>query len=448
VTAEASSQQWVERPLWAVARPGTEVGRPDLPLLSVFLDRGVIPYGEGGGQVHKPSATLDAYQVVHPGDLVLNNQQAWRGSVGVSRHTGIVSPAYVIRRLGADFDAEWANYLFRSPVTVAEFNRASRGVGSIQRQLHLPSLRRIRVRFPSLADQRLAVRYLHHQEVALAQAAAAKQRLIAALDEAAAAMRWESLTGGEYSERIRPRVEWMGPVPKSWRTLRIKNLIREVDQRTRSGTEPLLSLRLREGLVPSAEHSKRPLPSPTQLQNYKLVEAGQLVMNRMRASIGVFGIAGSAGLVSPDYATFEPHQHADVHLPYLLLLLKSPQMGAVLRAHSRGMGTGSSGFLRLYTDRFGAVHIALPDSRAEQERRANEALERTSHLTAAVNAAQHELRLLSEYRVRLVNDVITGQRDVRDQASELPDIDAHEVDAVMAQTAETDEEEVADVDGD
>ncbi|HQP88691.1 MAG TPA: restriction endonuclease subunit S, partial [Thermoanaerobaculia bacterium] len=87
---------WNVARLWSVARPRSERNRSDLGLLSVFLGRGVILYGEGGGQVLKPSLDVSGYQAVYPGDLVLNNQQAWRGSVGVSRHPGIISPAYLV----------------------------------------------------------------------------------------------------------------------------------------------------------------------------------------------------------------------------------------------------------------------------------------------------------------------------------------------------------------
>src|SRR4051812_43569623 len=86
--------EWQVVRLWEIAELRSEKNRPDLPLLSVFLNRGVIAYGDGGGQVHKPGMDLSIYQVVREGDLVLNNQQAWRGSVGVSKHEGIISPAY------------------------------------------------------------------------------------------------------------------------------------------------------------------------------------------------------------------------------------------------------------------------------------------------------------------------------------------------------------------
>ena len=72
----------------------SEKNSGDRELLSVYLDKGVISYSDSSGmQVHKPSDDLSNYQNVHVGDFVLNNQQAWRGSVGVSKYDGIISPA-------------------------------------------------------------------------------------------------------------------------------------------------------------------------------------------------------------------------------------------------------------------------------------------------------------------------------------------------------------------
>jgi type I restriction enzyme S subunit len=145
--------QWRVARLWEVSRIRSEKNRADLDLLSVFLGRGVIPYGEGGGQVHKPSLDLAGYQVVYPGDLVLNNQQAWRGSVGVSKHHGIISPAYVVLRLTDSFNPRFADYLFQSRVMVSQFVTASKGVGDIQRDIHTPWLKNTRVLIPPIEEQ-------------------------------------------------------------------------------------------------------------------------------------------------------------------------------------------------------------------------------------------------------------------------------------------------------
>jgi type I restriction enzyme S subunit len=149
-------QDWSTPRLWQMARVRSEKDAPDLSLLSVFLGRGVINYSEGGGQVHKPSRDLTGYQVVHPGDLVLNNQQAWRGSVGISPSHGIISPAYVVLALDTSLEPGYAKYLFPSQVMVAQYLVSSKGVGDIQRDVHVPWLMNARVPVP-LRDEQLAI---------------------------------------------------------------------------------------------------------------------------------------------------------------------------------------------------------------------------------------------------------------------------------------------------
>ena len=131
---------------WEVVRIGYLANRkppqyaPEEELLSVFLDRGVIRFVDGGSKrANVASGDFSKYQLVEPGDFVLNNQQAWRGSVGVSSYSGIISPAYLILKLKDGIDAAYANYLFRSKPLVALYEQCSHGVGSRRFDTHCVS---------------------------------------------------------------------------------------------------------------------------------------------------------------------------------------------------------------------------------------------------------------------------------------------------------------------
>lgn len=186
---------------WDVARVADiasrrrEFGTPDMDLLSVFLDRGVVPYVMDGGQVHAPSDDLSTYQVVRRGDLVLNNQQAWRGSVGVSNYEGIISPAYVVLKLHYRQHPGFMNYLVRSKVMVHQFEIASRGVGDIQRQVYWPRLRECLVPLPSLEEQQRICDFLDHEVGRLNTLLAEQARLISLLRERRSALITSAVTG-------------------------------------------------------------------------------------------------------------------------------------------------------------------------------------------------------------------------------------------------------------
>lgn len=131
-------------------------------LLSVYLDRGVIRFSEDDSKRTNPtSKDLTNYQLVEYGDFVLNNQQAWRGSVGVSKYRGIVSPAYFIFKLSANLDTDFANYLFRSKNYVAYYHICSKGVGSIQRNLEWGKLKQKMVFVPPIDEQKAIVEYIN-----------------------------------------------------------------------------------------------------------------------------------------------------------------------------------------------------------------------------------------------------------------------------------------------
>ena len=81
--------------------------------------------------------------------------------------------------------------------------------------------------------------------------------------------------------------------------------------------------------------------------------------------MGLFAVAHERGLVSPDYAVFNCID--DISQAYFLALFRNSAIRGVFLTESKGLGTGSSGFLRLYSDRFGGIKVPCPP-REEQEK--------------------------------------------------------------------------------
>lgn len=152
---------WEVFPLCSMAKEKSICNCTELELLSVYLDAGVVPFSKRTEKrTNATSKDLSKYQRVDPSDFVLNNQQAWRGSVGVSKYTGITSPAYIILSMNDQLTSEFANYLFRSAIMVDQYRIRSKGVGSIQRNLYWQELKRVSVLVPPKEEQDQIVRYL------------------------------------------------------------------------------------------------------------------------------------------------------------------------------------------------------------------------------------------------------------------------------------------------
>ena len=152
-----------------VYRQVKRAGNPKEELLSVYLNYGVIRFSDDDSvRVHKTSSDTSGYQLVLPGDLVMNNQQAWRGSVGVSTLRGIISPAYHVFHAidPSAMDNRYANYMFRSCMVPA-YELCSHGVGSIQRNISPEEFGYEHIPLPSFEEQRRIADYLDNRCAAI-----------------------------------------------------------------------------------------------------------------------------------------------------------------------------------------------------------------------------------------------------------------------------------------
>lgn len=198
----------------------------DRELLSVYLDKGVIAYSESTGlQVHKPSEDLSNYQNVEIGDFVLNNQQAWRGSVGVSRHRGIISPAYLIYRFTEDVDPIFMNYLLRDCSMVQQYETASRGVGTIQRNIYAPWLLNASIILPPVDEQHRIAAFLDRRCAEIDSTIAETQLTIDEYTKLKQSIITEATTRGVSTEHklVGSDVTWIDAIPTTWDVVRLKS---------------------------------------------------------------------------------------------------------------------------------------------------------------------------------------------------------------------------------
>src|SRR5208337_642113 len=203
----------------------------------------------------------------------------------------------------------------------------------------------------------------------------------------------------EYKETGLP---WIGRIPTHWQVNRIKNLFRFINERSQSGQEILLSMGRHRGLTPFAQISARPI-GPNDLIGFKITVPNDIVVNRMQACIGMFFRTPILGLVSPDYEVIRPK--TPLVSSYFEQVFKLPNMQAKFRAESKGLGTGHAGFLRLYSDRLGAIHVFSPPSKEQNLIVAFlEAQERG--FRKLIRIKKRLIELLNEQKSRLTDQIL------------------------------------------
>ena len=197
---------------------------------------------------------------------------------------------------------------------------------------------------------------------------------------------------------------WIGEIPAHWQTRRNRFLFREVDRRSKHGEETHLSMSQVHGLVPSKDLGRKSLQS----ENYaggKLVAEHDLVLNRLKAHLGVFARAKQAGVVSLDYTVFRPKGDASVR--YCESLFKTPMYVGEFRRRTKGI---VEGFWRLYTDDFYNVTALLPPPE-EQVQIVAYLRAQDAHIARFIKTKRDLIKLLTEQKLRIIDHAVTRGLD-------------------------------------
>ncbi len=218
---------WDEYPICSKAKLKSITNTVGEDLLSVYLDKGVIRFDEvEQKRTNVTSLDLSKYQLVEVGDFVLNNQQAWRGSVGVSSYRGIVSPAYLVLSLAEGLMPKFANYLFRDGGMVSHYLISSKGVGTIQRNLYWPQLKRAPLFIPPVEEQLSIANFLDTKTAQIDEAISIKEKQIALLKERKQIIIQKAVTQGLNTDvQMKDSgVEWIGQIPEHWEIKKLRYL--------------------------------------------------------------------------------------------------------------------------------------------------------------------------------------------------------------------------------
>jgi len=205
-------------------------------------------------------------------------------------------------------------------------------------------------------------------------------------------------------------------VPEHWEVRPAKWFFREVDERSVSGDEELLSVSHLTGVTPRSQKNITMFMAETYV-GHKLCRPGDLVINTMWAWMAALGVSRHTGIISPAYGVYRPRQSSPLIGDYADLLLRTRPYVSEYVCRSTGI---RSSRLRLYPEQFLRIPVVCPPAEEQQAILERVRVE-TGEATRAISLALREIDLLREYRTRLIADVVTGKLDVREAAARLPD---------------------------
>ncbi len=147
-------KHWKVRRLGNMLTPINEINHPEMQLLSVVREKGVIIRNLDDKESNHNFIPddLSKYKVVKKGNFAMNKMKAWQGSYGVSTYDGIVSPAYYVFEV-RDIIPEYFHNAIRSKLYVAFFAQASDGVRVGQWDLSRERMKQIPFLIPPIEEQ-------------------------------------------------------------------------------------------------------------------------------------------------------------------------------------------------------------------------------------------------------------------------------------------------------
>ncbi|MCM8625163.1 NADAR domain-containing protein [Accumulibacter sp.] len=273
--------------------------------------------------------------------------------------------------------------LFRQPIeAIRAADGASRPVGIESRPVVAPPLRDLPQ--PSLFDQPMIAKGQMDIQPNLAVEAKPKQSPAA------------------YPAYRPARVHWLGEIPAQWQEKRGKYFFREIDERSQTGEEELLSVSHTTGVTPRSQKNVTMFKAESYV-GHKVARPNDVVINTMWAWMSALGVSKNVGIVSPAYGVYRPLNSEDFLPEYVDYLLRTPMLRWEYICRSTGIRASR---LRLYPDKF--LDIAFPcPPREEQERMVAFLRAKEAQVRRLIRNKRRLIGLLNEQKQAIINRAVT-----------------------------------------
>lgn len=377
-------------------------------LLSLTTN-GIIKRDIEGGKGKFPK-DFDTYQVIEPNDIVfcLFDVDETPRTVGVSSLKGMLTGAYDAFSIRNSVDAHFINYYYTAVDDIKALRPYYTGLRKVVRRDKFMS---ISIPIPPIAEQKRIVAFLDKRITLIEDCKCKRERELQTLNELRQAEIASVVTRG-----LNPDVPmkdsgipWIGQIPAHWRVKSLRAYLRLVSEKNHPYA-PLLSVTRELGVIVRDIESKEENHNfiPEDLSGYKYVKTGQFVINKMKAWQGSYGVSPYDGIVSPAYYVCEldfPNKG------YFSIAIRSKTYIDFFARLSKGIRVGQWDL-----EPIALKSIPFLEPPIEEQNAIVEYIEsKTRNIDTMIEALKAEIDRLTEYKQRLISDVVTGQVNVQNE---------------------------------
>ena len=350
----------------------------------------------------------DNRKLVKSGDFVVNSRSDRKGSCGISSLDGSVSLINIVLEPMDGF-GQFYHHLFRSNNYIEEFYRNGRGIVSDLWTTRWNEMSSIEIPFPPIDEQKHIAAYLDKRITLIDNCKCQRERELRTLNELKQAEIASVVTRG-FNPDVPMKdsgIPWIGMIPEHWNVKSLRAYLRLVSEKNHPKAT-LLSVTREQGVIVRDVESKEENHNfiPEDLSGYKYVHKGQFVINKMKAWQGSYGVSLYDGIVSPAYYV------CDLDFPdkeYFSLAIRSKTYVDFFARWSKGIRVGQ---WDLEPIALKSVPFLEPPVK-EMHEIVDYVKDKTKKIDTMIEALTAEIDHLTEYKQRLISDVVTGQIDVR-----------------------------------
>lgn len=418
-------EHWKALKLRQILRPFSEKNHADLQLLSVVREKGVIVRDIENDDNHNYIPDdLSNYKMVKSGQFAMNKMKAWQGSYGVSKYTGIVSPAYFVFDFNYDMNPDFFHYAIRSKVYVSFFGQASDGIRVGQWDLSIQRMKEIPFYLPTLSEQDQIVRFLDWKISGINKLINHYRNEISSLSEMKAKIIDDATTRGVKNSTLKHNydIRWDIDYPESWDIKRMRECFtfRKGLSITKANLEetglPVISYgqihsKKNTGVALNDELIRFVNSSYLETGKSALVERNDFIFADTSEDLtgcGNCAFIDSDDIIFAGYHSVIAHPTISGNTKYLAYLFQSPTWRYQIRKKVNAVKVYSI-TQKILKD----VFILIP-SENEQEEIVKYLDDKCASIDSFINKINEKIDQLHDLKNTMIADVVTGKVDVRD----------------------------------
>lgn len=302
------TEDWEQRKAKELFIPKAEKNQPELPVLSVTQDHGVVYREQVGIDIKYDKATLKNYKVIHQGDFVIS-LRSFQGGFELSDKLGITSPAYTIfvpKNMDSQDNLFWKTK-FKTFTFIESLKTVTFGIRD-GKSISFSEFGDLKLFFPKNIEEQQKIGAFFKQ---LDDTIALHQRKLDLLKETKKGFLQKMFP--KNGAKV-PEIRFPG-FTGDWEQRKLGDVLTVSKEKNKSNSyskEQILSVSREVGTVNQIEYQGRSFAG-ADISGYKIVYPGQLIYTKSPlkgAPYGIFQLVTEEGIVSPLYAVYNSTEQA------------------------------------------------------------------------------------------------------------------------------------------